>query len=1018
MISAAHKWRIFDENLGSRDDHRSSGSRLPSPFRRSRTSISPSGRSRSPSSRPGSPGLGNTKAPELLSQCISVLSSIVLEDGRFKLNRHTPSRPPNTLQAVTLDIAQYLLYVTRHEPKTMCQVGMAVIPAFSTFPPEMHPRLLVFFDSLIRVVLEDLSLAQGTAEVLGSTEGLLSTMAPGQESTVYYLSALVSPLLAAIFECVDMEPRADGRNDIVYRIYYLFRHIVEIKLDAYLDILSVVAYHTPRARRAAVHAMLSLWGRAMGHLTISRPEPVAGAPDDANAFLLDHPYAHHFAPWRFSGRECHACHQAIDGFGVFCALCHCSVHFDCYDHPRGTHLCQYSLAGDAGRTKVAMYRFCDVLSGSHAVEPYAVQVRRHTFRYANLFTLCLCFVCRRPLWGCVAQGLRCVSCAQFAHADCILNSSREDILQCRKFRVDSTFIHIDIAELRASCLDFYGGILTMDDGALNLCGYEEVSVFYGHLWSQLQILDRGIGMGTIVVESNGKTIDRADPRLSFELHTMVGLCQSLLESRGLPVSESLSDFFQENHASMPSPALFFEWNSLAYVTTLLKSPIALSRSESGVAPSGFLNVSPAMEVDDATQEEQHPYEAVRVAYMRDILGYELNIRSDTAARWLLEHMHQLGLFDRVDKKPRLTIEREEEKDVVCVFPLPLGLDISTSVETLVSAIEACLTDIDLSVNEAGFLLLLRRFPPDGMLSDYAQKRLTRALVMWIIAEDAMYATILRDFVARRRALPGVRSGQDQPPWPASRDARPYQNSSGNSAGDYVACRTSLLRQYAKPWLSALHDQDPALYCAYIYDICVDSAQEDSRSADAVLAPEEAKRKLVETHNTALYHIDKLSQASVLFDIADHLFVDWLDAVVAQQLFQEASNVPSIISTNCLLVMRTASGAVQSTIASSLSIQSAATAAPDSFPRVLRWLCTLARSGVDVPIQTYIRFTEVAIAADVSMEDATVLVNAVYSSAWLRSTGRHEQQRVFGELHSHLSGHIVDCLKLGKDMDVM
>ncbi|KAL1742923.1 hypothetical protein HDZ31DRAFT_83801 [Schizophyllum fasciatum] len=1001
MISAAHKWRIFDENLGSRDDYRTSGSRLPSPFRRSRTSVSPSGRSRSPSSRPGSPGLGHSKAPELLSQCISVLSSIVLEDGRFKLNRFGPARPPNTLQAVTLDIAQYLLYISRHEPKTMCQVGLAVIPAFSTFSVEMHPRLLVFFDSLIRGVLEDLSLAQGSAEVLGSTEGLLSSMAPGQEPAVYYLSALVSPLLAAVFECVDLEPRADGRDDVVYRVYNLLRHIVEVKPDAYLDVLNVVAYHTPRARGAAAHVLLSLWGRAAGHLTITRPIPLPGAPDNANALLLDHPYAHDFAPWRFSGRQCHACHQAIDGFGVFCALCHCAVHFDCYDHPRGSHLCQYTLAADAGRTKVAMYRFCDVLSGSQAAAPYAVQVRRHTFRYASLFTLCLCFVCRKPLWGCVAQALRCVSCAQFAHPRCITAGAPGSILSCRTFRVDSTFIEIELAELRASCLDFYGGVLTMDEAALSLCGYEEVSVFYGHLWSQLQILDRGIGMGTIVVELDGRTVDRADPRISFELHTMVDLCHSLLTGGGLTVSETITDFFDENHAQPPLPTLFFEWNSLTYVTTLLKSPITLGRDEPGAAPSGFLNVSPAMEVDDAAQWGQHPYEAVRIAYMRDILGYELNMRSDTAARWLLEHMHQLGFFDRVDKQPRLSLDKDEDRDVACLFPLPLGLDISTSVETLVSAIEACLMDIDLSVNETGFLMLMRRFPPDGMLSDYAQKRLTRALITWIIAEDAMYATILRDFVARRRALPGVRTGQDQPPWPGSRDVRPYQNSSGNSAGDYVACRTSLLRQYAKPWLLALHDQDPALYCAYVYDICVDSAQEDGKTADIVGGADEAKSRVVETYNTALYHIDRLSQASVLFDIADHLFVAWLDAVVALQFL-------SITSTNCSPGMRTPSGA----------IHSAATATPDSFPRVLRWLCTLARSGVDVPIQTYIRFTDVAKSANISMEDATVLVSAVYSSAWLRSTGRHEQQRVFGELHSYLSDYVVDCLKLGKDMDVM
>jgi hypothetical protein len=33
------------------------------------------------------------------------------------------------------------------------QVGFALLPAFATFRPEMHPRLLLFFESVLRDML-------------------------------------------------------------------------------------------------------------------------------------------------------------------------------------------------------------------------------------------------------------------------------------------------------------------------------------------------------------------------------------------------------------------------------------------------------------------------------------------------------------------------------------------------------------------------------------------------------------------------------------------------------------------------------------------------------------------------------------------------------------------------------------------------------------------------------------------------------------------------------------------------
>lgn len=150
---------------GIEDHHRSVGR---SPFRLRRNSLQVAGgrRSRSPSPARS----GTVQAPELLSQCISVLASVVSEDCRFKISSPRPSRPPNALQAVVLDVAQFLIHTQRHDPKIISQIAYALLPAFATFHIEMQPRLLAFFDEgIIRDVLEDLSRTQGTGPLDASS---------------------------------------------------------------------------------------------------------------------------------------------------------------------------------------------------------------------------------------------------------------------------------------------------------------------------------------------------------------------------------------------------------------------------------------------------------------------------------------------------------------------------------------------------------------------------------------------------------------------------------------------------------------------------------------------------------------------------------------------------------------------------------------------------------------------------------------------------------------------------------
>lgn len=132
-----------------------------SPFRRRRRSLQSPGRnSRSPSPE------DEHQAPELLSQCISILHSVISEDCRYQISSPRLLRPPNALQAVSLDVTQLLIHMHTDSPKVLSQIGFAILPAFSTYRNEMHGRLLRFFEEgVLRGMLAQARQLQGFGDM-------------------------------------------------------------------------------------------------------------------------------------------------------------------------------------------------------------------------------------------------------------------------------------------------------------------------------------------------------------------------------------------------------------------------------------------------------------------------------------------------------------------------------------------------------------------------------------------------------------------------------------------------------------------------------------------------------------------------------------------------------------------------------------------------------------------------------------------------------------------------------------
>ncbi|OAX44683.1 hypothetical protein K503DRAFT_196614 [Rhizopogon vinicolor AM-OR11-026] len=1056
LFSASQGWKVFEQGASDPGADASRGQfTKSSPFsiRSSMRRSSISGRrSRSPSPSTKE----HLKAASLLSSCISILSSVILEDCRFQVSSPRPSKPPNALQSVCLDIAQILTHVHRNEPSIVCRIAFAVLPAFGTFRSEMHSRLLIFFNSVILTgVLEDLNRIRGISthdEVFASQDQantvsiqvemaldddessarqtaswqpwtslafasprIQATNAPLHPLPVYYLASITTPLLAAILENIDIASLPP-----TYSLCRLLDTIVGSKPDSYLDLLEVVAYHVPQSRRSALCLLATFWPRALGHVVISKALPVLDQGVQSWTENMPNPTlepsascAHDFVPWRFqqlqrpstfdeiSSSSCHSCASLITGFGLLCCGCMCVVHFDCYDYPEGTALRQYAMPS-SGTQRLAVHRFCLIPPSKQRTDLIIVKRAQHDFRLVNLFTLPVCFHCCQPIWGC--QALHCTACTLFIHLTCL----DQPLAICGIVDITSIHMVVSLDNISQTFSDYYGDVFLSSED-LGKRSFEEISVSSAVLWTQLQIYHNGLALGSFTLASDG----HGDKAEAFELQYLVELYEAYLSSGKLPVSSALGEYLQANRYNSSSLAIMFDWSTLAYIASTIKSSYGVQTPSN---TSTDLRMSAGnMVTQDENDTARHPFEVVTLGHLRDSLGYEFNMLSEGPARHCLSHLHKLGFFTCADF-PTYVLPRPAQSSQLCYFPLPLGFDLSAGVETLVSAIESCLSDLDLSVNEYGFLMMVRRFWPSGLASEYALRRLSHAVLSWIFAEDDSLAKILRDFIPRGINLPGIRSATDTPMWPTPRDARRAQIGSANNGGDYVAARRSLLSRYAARWLLALHDQDVVTYARLLFEIIRDIASGLENCLNGHEPSATAER--------SLRFIIRLCQASVDFTTLDDLFLMWL-----QTLEPEVLDRASLQSLQRLLNRDAAENTLRhSTFVDQILAQVDGHVVKLSDPwgmvrraakqnrllDSLRWLRLFARSGVDIDVPVFAEYSELSRRGLVTLKQGSVFAEVALLSTWTRSMGRQDLQKSVSTMFASLEPAIQNALRSSGD----
>ncbi|KIM49084.1 hypothetical protein M413DRAFT_21376 [Hebeloma cylindrosporum] len=275
-------------------------------------------------------------------------------------------------------------------------------------------------------------------------------------------------------------------------------------------------------------------------------------------------------------------------------------------------------------------------------------------------------------------------------------------------------------------------------------------------------------------------------------------------------------FIEDTNKEMIKPSIMFDWSYLEYVTSAVKSS-SPHNGDPHHLPSEFLSVNHTIDHSATPDRIAHSYVSAPLSHLRSILGLDFFLRSDQAAKFVLDQLHHLSFIEREDRSAHLFQDLALENDVQCVFPLPLGLDLSTNVETL----------------------------------------------------DSNLAIILREFVAKQRNLPGVRSPQNMVPWPPYPNTRSSPSSTAGNGGDFVNARRSLLSRYALPWLSRLHALDPAFYCQTLFETCSQIAaagdlKPTAMSGSAVRENNQPSRLC----DNLLRSIIKLSQNSVTFSVFD------------------------------------------------------------------------------------------------------------------------------------------------------
>ncbi|KAI8094315.1 hypothetical protein BDF21DRAFT_91819 [Thamnidium elegans] len=537
----------------------------------------------------------------------------------------------------------------------------------------------------------------------------------------------------------------------------------------------------------------------------------------------------------------------------------------------------------------------------------------HTFHLVNLYTIIICACCGLPLWGISLQGYCCIECNRFVHPQCLAEAEEKNSFVKTKLFKSPTLqifetcvpyqpllessLQISQNDLSKNLSEFYADALPLSEESLQDRSFEEVGTLLNTLLLQENILHYGVAAGCILItqDSNdplffspihhhydGTTSPRdtsnatsiSDDKISHcpVLTNAIDLCATYLNSGKCRGSTFLSDFYSNqlhsvdecilskeeylSHLSAMMKCLktSFVNNNISATGSVIQSSATDKRRSAGDS-RGFLQVSPNPftawdDEDDEFSEGHIPNEYLDRSTLLSWIVTNLNFRSRKAAEILLQHMCNLGLFERFDASAILfnyDLTQQEEKTIQCVFPVPYAIDCSSTVESLINSIDACLQDVDLSINECGFLLLVRRCWPDPFMSSYTIERLIYAIVSWTFDEDERLLALHAELTSGNKKS-NIRHSKQQSKWAQAalisrikggyhadrnqQTAFNHNKTAGVSSGAssiYVITRAALRDRYIARWMEKVHGMDKDAYTKILFtamENIIDNKRED------------------------------------------------------------------------------------------------------------------------------------------------------------------------------------------------
>lgn len=596
--------------------------------------------------------------------------------------------------------------------------------------------------------------------------------------------------------------------------------------------------------------------------------------------------------------NCRECFKIIKGYGLKCYTCRDGLHYNCYNQKMSTNLLDIlHYVNDGGVHKVVSPQYCAIRSTLRKMPKFgsensstgslaffrnqiSLDICGHQFQLVNLFTLTLCLCCRLPLWGISYQGYQCTKCHRFAHLDCLFSNSEQGsstLSNCRPAAFTEKDISIERRKLEDDFAQNYNEMLIKAENMHNT-SFEEVSTLLNILLLQENILHCGTSAGCLVViesdtnplatRNSGKGQTKgANDNVSDELRMAIERCTSYLSNGDPKASTFLNDLSIVNHYHV-SDMILSDDLYLSHIAAMLKAQSNRShfdgdgngstlssspRRRSIISSTGYLQVSTNTRNRQVTgsdydhvEENLAPNEMLHSQLMLEWVQGNLKITSINLAQVFLQHLSDVGLFERLDGMPLVFMESKishirrspvatmDTISVPCIFTAPFAIDSSPSVESLITAILACLTDMSLSINEYGLLLLTRRCWPDPFTSTYTWERLIYATLKWVYQEDEQLSVIHAEYTAKGQHGTGASKNRWQVAAQAAlmsknrggfltknRQSVQLQSQSGvgmGTGGVYVSMRNVLRDKYLIGWMSAVYDLNRETFGNMVFEM--------------------------------------------------------------------------------------------------------------------------------------------------------------------------------------------------------